>query len=89
MFSESGVTLKQLIVDEDNAAYDEERWSLLKWALGLDDGFLSTTIGTKSAEKLLTVAMALEFLLTVITQYLQDILHLANIHCFPINFRII
>lgn len=67
-YSDSKVTLKQLIIDEDNHAYDEARWLLLQWVLGFDAGFLPAireTLLPRQMEKIGIIAFALHFLLMV------------------------
>lgn len=58
------INLQNLIIDEDNHAYDEDRWRLLQWILGIRDGFL-TKVRNNSSLNMRIISIVLHFLVEV------------------------
>lgn len=83
-----GATLKQLVMEGDNKAYDDQRWNLLQWVLGATDGFLATVRTIPQAKKIRVAVIALHFILAVSMQPIASFL--INIGNFrPIEFHFV
>lgn len=52
-------------MDENNRAYDDQRWSLLQWMLGTTDGFMTTVRNIPQSKKIRVAMIALHFMLAV------------------------
>lgn len=52
-------------MEDDNKAYDDQRWNLLEWVLGATDGFMAAVRAIPQANKIRVVVIALHFLLAV------------------------
>lgn len=59
------IDLQNLIIDESNRAYDEDRWRLLQWILGIQDAFLSNVRNLPNDKNIRIVQIVLHFLLEV------------------------